>query len=162
MVLDRRKTYEIAQALLSARNKRGGFDVLDDVAQTSASGDRRYGKPAYPEAIAERARAAELAERGRDSYRIPVQNSPANDNKLPVNWHCTTASHDCLSAAPTGALAALCRDAYRACVNSSVDAQKRGIPQMSGFPDGGMVILFSNGNSKYIPSPYPAWPANLR
>lgn len=51
MLLDRRTTHELVQALLRARNKKDGNGVLENVAQTSpASGQGSYAAPALGEA----------------------------------------------------------------------------------------------------------------
>lgn len=48
MAFDRRKTNELVQALLRARNRKDGDDAFENVAQTStASGDGSYGEPAF-------------------------------------------------------------------------------------------------------------------
>lgn len=48
MILDRRKAHEIVQALMRARNKKDGGNILENVTQTStAFGDGIYGGPVF-------------------------------------------------------------------------------------------------------------------
>ncbi|WP_162913968.1 hypothetical protein [Taklimakanibacter lacteus] len=48
MALDRQRTHEIVQALLRARNRKDGGNILQSIAQTKAeSGDRSYREPAF-------------------------------------------------------------------------------------------------------------------
>jgi hypothetical protein len=75
----------------------------------------------------------------------------ANDNN-PGNAQCTTASYDCLGHATNGTYMDACNKAYFLCLFGGQVARERGVHSIVNFPDGGSVVLYPDGRSRYTPT----------